>query len=226
MEGNVLYGKKYTACGDSFTEGDFTNSPTEDYRFEEGLYAGCHKVYPYFIGRRNNMEVINLGFCGSTLATGNGGSTPLSRRLDTIPLDSDYVTIKIGINDACRQMPLGSIDDTEDGTFYGAWNCVLDYLTDKLPYAKIGIIVSNGIPEIAYVKATIECAKKWGIPYLDLATDPKLPVMLLTSRTDVCKVVKERRIRDFAVVANTNNHPNAKGHEFESYIIENWMRGI
>lgn len=226
MEGNVLYGKKYVACGDSFTEGDFNNSPVSDNQFEDGLYAGCNKVYPYYIGRRNNMEVINLGICGSTLT--NGGSNPLCCRLDAIPLDADYITIKIGINDGVKhqKMPLGTIDDTENTTFYGAWNCMLDYLTDKMPYAKIGIIVSNGMDTADQAVATIECAKKWGIAYLDLATDEKLPVMLRTLRTDVCEAVKERRIRDFAVAPGTNHHPNAKAHEFESYIIENWMRGL
>ena len=73
---NPLYGKKYVACGDSFTEGDFTGSMTDDYIFTEGDYKGCKKVYPYYIGRRNKMTVINEAKCGSTLTM--GGRKPLS----------------------------------------------------------------------------------------------------------------------------------------------------
>ena len=35
------------------------------------------------------------------------------------------------------------IEDTENTTFYGAWNVVLDYLTLNRPNAKIGIIVES-----------------------------------------------------------------------------------
>lgn len=227
LSGNSLYGKKYVACGDSFTEGDFTNSPTNDYVFTDGDYAGCNKVYPYYIGRRNKMTVINEAICGSTLT--NGGANPLSAdRLYAIPLDADYVTIKIGINDdsSHQNMPIGTIDDTTNRTFYGAWNVVLDYLTTNLPYAKIGIIVTNGTKQ-NIVDATIASAKKWGIPYINLATDDKLPVMLRTLRTDVCDEMKEKRNKAFSVAWDGGNkHPNAKAHEFESYIIENWMRSI
>ena len=67
QKSNVLWGKKWVACGDSFTEGDFTNSPDEDFIFTEGLYQGEKKVYPFFIGRRNHMTIINEAKCGSTM---------------------------------------------------------------------------------------------------------------------------------------------------------------
>ena len=222
---NPLYGKKYVACGDSFTEGDFTGSLTDDFIFTEGDYAGCKKVYPYYIGRRNKMTVINEAKCGSTLTA--LGRKPLSGdRLYAIPKDADYITIKIGINDDERhqKMPVGTVDDTDNTTFCGAWNFVLDYLTANLPYAKIGIIVTNGATR-PIVDATIAAAKKWGIPYIDLATDHKLPLMLRSLREDVCDEAKARRDEAFRV-SPTNGHPNERAHEFESYIIENWMKSI
>jgi len=45
QKSNILWGKKWVACGDSFTEGDFTDSPDTDLTFTEGLYEGekkCH----------------------------------------------------------------------------------------------------------------------------------------------------------------------------------------
>ena len=46
---NVLWGKKWVACGDSFTEGDFRDSQEAELKFTEGLYTGEKKVYPFFI---------------------------------------------------------------------------------------------------------------------------------------------------------------------------------
>ena len=222
---NPLYGKKYVACGDSFTEGDFKGSVTDDYIFTEGDYEGCKKVYPFYIGRRNKMTVVNEAKCGSTLTM--GGRKPLSGdRLYAIPADADYITIKIGINDdeKHQKMPIGTIDDEENTTFCGAWNVVLGYLTENFPDARIGIIVTNGATR-PIVDATIEAAKKWGIPYIDLATDESLPLMLRSLREDVSEEEKIKRNEEFRV-SSTNGHPNERAHEFESYIIENWMKSL
>ena len=222
---NPLCGKKYVACGDSFTEGDFKGSVTDDYRFTEGDYAGCKKVYPFYIGRRNKMTVINEAKCGSTLTF--GGRNPLSGdRLYAIPADADYITVKIGINDdeKHQKMPIGSIDDEKNTTFCGAWNVVLGYLTENFPDTKIGIIVTNGATR-PIVDATIAAAKKWGIPYIDLATDESLPLMLRSLREDVSEEEKIKRNEEFRV-SSTNGHPNERAHEFESCIIENWMKSL
>ena len=52
--GNLLYGKKWTVCGDSFTEGVSGNTYTE------GRFAGQNIAYPYFIAERNNMEIVKF----------------------------------------------------------------------------------------------------------------------------------------------------------------------
>ena len=51
-------------------------------------------------------------------------------------------------------------------------------------------------------------------------------MMLLRSlREDVTEEEKAEKDREFRV-GDTNGHPNATAHEFESYIIENWMKSI
>ena len=130
LRSNVLWEKKWVSCGDSFTEGDFKTSE-EEYIFSDGLYQGQKKVYPFFIGRRNHMTVINEAKCGSTM-------TDLSTRKDAfsierykrIPEDADYITLCFGINDddSHQKAPLGTIEDTSTNTFFGAWNTVLAYL--------------------------------------------------------------------------------------------------
>ena len=62
---NVLWGKKYIACGDSFTEGDFNHWVDENglaKRESPVIYDkewGMYKTYPWQIGKRNNMTIIN-----------------------------------------------------------------------------------------------------------------------------------------------------------------------
>ena len=40
---NILYGKKWAVCGDSFTNGDFSGGYSET--FEDGPFAGKYKTY-------------------------------------------------------------------------------------------------------------------------------------------------------------------------------------
>jgi hypothetical protein len=227
-ESNVLYAKKWVACGDSFTQGDFTNSPTSDYTIESGRYKGRYKVYPYLIGDRNNMNIVNEAIGGSTLTyvdgTRNEFSTP-NGRYTKIPLDADYITIKLGINDSNVKATIGTIDDTTNETFYGAWNIVLEYLITNYPYAKIGIIVTNG-SNVDYANATIAIAEKWGVPYLNESTGVDVPTLHRSDKT-LPNSVKEAKLNAFAVNRSAGNtHPNAKAHEYESTFIEAWLRTL
>lgn len=224
---NVLYGKKWVACGDSFTHGDFNNSLTSDYIFTDGKYKGHYKVYPFFIGNRNNMEIVNEAINGSTM-TYIGGSrhefSMVNGRYTQIPSDADYITLYFGINDNNIQAPIGSIDDTENTTFYGAWNIVMEYLITNHPLAKIGIIITNG-STIEYVNAEIAIAEKWGIPYLNMATGVQVPTMDRTNK-DLPQSISLVRHNTFCVNPNNNGHPNEKAHEYESTFIENWLRTL
>lgn len=227
----VLAGKKWVACGDSFTHGDFTDSPTDDYTIESGKYAGQYKVYPFLIGNRNGMTIVNEAVNGSTLTHIEGRDTAFSdNRYKQIPEDADYITIKIGINDdsSHRNVPIGTISDATNDTFYGAWNVVLDYLIQHHPQAKIGIIVTNG-SNLAIVDATIAIAKKWGIAYLNEATDEKCSFVFRSNRSDVVSSVKVFRDNYWHVSnepGHLNYHPNANAHEYESTVIESWLRTL
>ena len=227
---DVLYNKKYVALGDSFTHGDFSNSPTNNYYIEDGLYQGQYKVYPYLIGNRCLMQVTNLAVNGMSLAQYGNSSNVLSKDgglYTQIPLDTDYITIKIGINDDNNSVPIGDINDTSNTTFYGAWNKILPYLIQKHPQAKIGLIVTNGIqsrPE--WAEATINIAKKYGLAYLDEATDYKVPTLIRTNKTLIPQSINTIRNNQWFVDPSMNWHPNEKCHDFESYIVENFLRSL
>ena len=228
--GNVLNGKKWVACGDSFTHGDYSNSPVNDYTLRTGKYAGQLKVYPFLIGNRNNMEIVNEAVNGSSMAYKDGTRFEFSLpngRYTKIPTDADYITLKFGINDDSNHLniPIGTIDDATNATFYGAWNIVMDYIITHHPQAKIGIIITNG-STLPYVEATIAIAKKWGISYLNEATDEQCSFMFRSLRTNVKQSVRTFRDNQWFVDAQLNNHPNAKAHEYESYVVENWLRSL
>ena len=242
---NVLYGKKWAVCGDSFTNGDWSGS-TEQHTIKGGKYDGQNAVYGYLIGNRNNMEIQHMAFGGRTLATPSVISshncfTDLSSVLNYTEIDSDadYITMYFGINDSHNapsasgsdgetlvgEIPLGTINDTTANTFYGAWNIALPYLVEHHPYAKIGIIVSNGCDNDNYRIATIDCAKKWGIPYIDLNGDERTPMMNRSTNPNISSQMKTLKNNAFRV-SSTNAHPNAKAHEYESWFIENFLRSL
>lgn len=222
---DYLYGKKWYACGDSFTEGAFEGS-TEEYTFSDAPYQGENKVYPFFIGRRTGMDIHNIAVGGMAICPTNRPNNYFSPAIyESIPADADYITLAFGINDGHVSNPIGSIDDATNATFYGAWNVVMDYLITNHPYAKIGIIVMNGLDSDDYAQAMYAIAHKWGVPYLNMWSGEQVPVMNRSGRTDVKASVKALRSYYFRV-SESNLHPNVKAHEYESTFIEAWLRTL
>lgn len=226
--GDILYNKKWAICGDSFSAGDFSGLSNEDTKLTDGPYKGKNKVYGYLIGTRVGMIIQDLTACGRTLSAPsdtsftNIFSTDMYKSIDD---DVDYITLYFGINDSHKNVPIGTINDKTNTTFCGAWNVVLEYLMANRPYAHIGILVSNGCDTDEYPKATIEIAKKWGIPYIDLNGDEHTPVMIRSTNSKIASSVRVQKTKTFRVSA-TNQHPNIKAHEYESTFIENFLRSI
>ncbi len=243
MNSNLLCGKKWAACGDSFTNGDFHGAPEGEPLFTEGPFAGKRRTYDYLIAERNGMLLQHLAVGGMTLATPAEEGFTNCFSLDTyrqIDPDADYITLYFGINDSHHRpkstgddgevkkgiIPLGSPDDTGTDTFCGAWNVVLSYLIEHHPFAHIGILISNGCETEDYRLAEIRAAKKFGIPYLDLNGDERCPVMGRSTNSAIAKELRHFRTRLFAVDPPRNTHPNALAHEYESRFIENWLRSL
>lgn len=235
QESNVLWGKKWFATGDSFTSG---GSVEDDKYFTDGPYEGKIKTYPLFIARRNNMDCINDAISGSIMALSKNHladpenvdintKRPFSyQRYLSIPEDVDYITLWFGINDASNTN-LGTIDDTTNETFYGAWNVVMEWILTNRPWAHVGIIITNGSSK-AYREAEREIAKKWGIPYLDMMGDDQVPVMTLGREDGLCTTAYNLRRSTFSVghTPNGDSHPCWQAHEYESTFIEAFLRGL
>ena len=237
---NILEGKKWAYCGDSFSAGGYSSAEkTEnDVMPAESKFAGKNKVYGYIIADRNNMTIQDFAAGGRTMATPADGSFTncFSLLYKNIDPDVDYITTYFGINDSHHvpggsagdgedntgEIPIGNIDDNDTSTFCGAYNVVMEYLLQNYPFAHIGIIVSNGCDTPEYAEKTIQIAKKWGIPYIDLN---EAPVMIRSQSSTVSSTAKNI-VNLKQRISSTNMHPNTKAHEYESTFIENFLRSL
>ncbi len=244
---NVLWGKKWAVCGDSFTDGG-----TETI-LNEGRYFGKQYTYPYIIGNRQNMEIECFFRGGRTMGYPSDGTFQNSLTCPTsdayyqnIPEDVDYITIYLGINDSHHArgssstdgeditgvIPIGGVDDTDVSTYCGAYNTVLAWLVENRPFAHIGILVSNGCDTPEYRSVQIAIAKKYGIPYIDLNGDDKTPVMIRSQNQEIAQTVRDivtrKQAADFdgSKTGTVNLHPNDDAQLYESYFIEDFLRRI
>ena len=243
---NYLYKKKWVVCGDSFTNDGGTGT-----KMPSGVYKGQPYTYPWIIGTRQNMEIVKFFGGGRTLAFpaepgtfANSLTNPsASYYYQNIPSDVDYITFYLGINDehhatgggdgedSTGVIPLGTIDDNDTTTYYGAWNVVLTWLITNRPNAHIGIIVTNGLSIEGYRTAQIAIARKYGIPFIDLNGDDRTPAMLRSVNPNIPSTIKQALIAKWAVDptgtgGTVNTHPNDAAQLFESTFIENFLRSI
>ena len=237
---NILYGKKWCVCGDSFTLGDFTgyvdpegHSGTESDAYDSEM--GMYKTYPWWIARRNNMNLVMIAQNGNDFTKISGATRPFSDKTSSknytqIPADADYVTIWFGLNENnLTAEQIGTSADTTNVTLWGAYYVVLNSILTNNPFAKIGVFISDGaVPGSItqeYHDALIDICKYWAIPCLDLRNGYNVP-MGLGGRLDSCSS-KSRVLRKEAFqVSPSNLHPNVKAHEYRSTFIENFLRSL
>lgn len=229
--GNVLYHKKIAFCGDSFTEASNLGKTLYD------NFIGCYKSFGWRIANRNKMKLYHDGISGSTMHVVNEES-PRDRypfayeRYKNVPVDCDYIILQFGLNEfniADSDTTKGTKDSTDTTTMWGSWNTVLGYLIENHPTARIGIIMSDAWMPQSYYTALKEICEWWGIPLLDLGGDPNVPVMNGGRRAGSGLILnpKVAELRNATFYnADGDAHPNDKGHEWRSTVIENWIRSL
>ena len=209
---NELLGKKYVACGDSFTRGDATPA------------TSC---YPYLISQRNNMTLVNMSANGTYIHNGSDGFTNPAKTYyyQNIPADADFITIAYGLNEIST--PKGDKTSSDNTTIWGAWNEVLGWLTANRPHAKIGIISNDAWITYEFRNLLQEIAAYWGVAFLDLKEYGK-PMLIsgkFTEDGDVSSVAKNARTTQYCI-SSQNGHPNVEGQLVRSWIIEDFLRGM
>ena len=131
---NPYYGLKYAALGDSITYGYRPrNDPSGD--------TGAIDSYAKVTARNLGMSFYNYGISSSTVAYVEDHN-PMSRRFNDLPNDADVITIMGGANDIRQGVPVGTMDDRDDSTFYGALH-VIFYGLYKKYYIDQGIDVGS-----------------------------------------------------------------------------------
>lgn len=229
--GNVLYHKKIAFCGDSFTEATNLGKTLYD------NFIGCYKSFGWRIANRNKMRLYHDGISGSTMHVVNkenpNDRSPFAyERYKNVPVDCDYIILQFGLNEsgiADSDATKGTKDSADTTTMWGAWNTVLGYLIENHPTARIGIIMSDAWMPQSYYTTLKEICEWWGIPLLDLGGNPNVPVMNGGRRVG-CGLTLNPKVAELRNAtfynADGDAHPNDKGHEWRSTVIENWIRSL
>lgn len=122
-----FFGKKIGAIGDSITWG-FTprndpNGGTTGAQLSSWLVLAAQKL---------GMTAFNYGISGSTLgANSAGANSPFSRRYQNMIDDLDVICVMGGTNDVRKGVPIGTMADRVDTTYYGALHVICQGLIDK-----------------------------------------------------------------------------------------------
>ena len=182
-----LLGKKINFLGDSITEGHGTSDwQTKPY----------HQLLKASVGLK---EARNYGKGGTKIArlpviTENPFDQDFNLRVEKMDTDADAVVVFGGTNDYGNgQAPLGTIDDMDVFTFYGAVRILCVNLIKKYPSAAIVFITplhrwneDGGVgtwkpegveqrPLCDYAKAVKEVCERFSVPVLDLFGAGQMP---------------------------------------------------
>lgn len=151
---------KWACMGDSLTA---VNDRTSVHYFD-------------YISYKTGIKITNLGAGGTGFMKDYAGSPAYMDRVDTIPLDSDVITIMGSGNDL--SLPLGTPSDNTNATICGCINITIQRIFARKVTYNLGIITpcpwqgynpaddTNAMAK--YSEAIVQICKNWGIPCLDL----------------------------------------------------------
>ena len=200
--------------------------------------SGTDKIYYQYLEENLGLEAVSaMGVAGSCIsATSDYGQSnqPLINRYQKIP-SADLILIFMGTNDYGHETPLGSINDTEDVSFYGALNVLVPALVANHPNSKIVFVTPlhrygfgtskilgtpftyDSLPNGAgatledYVEALKTVCSNNGVSVIDLYTECTLDPSN--------EQVRSNYMPD-------GLHPNANGHEVIAEIMESHIRNF
>lgn len=216
-----LKGKKINFLGDSITE---------------GAAASCkEKIYHQVMKEKYGLaEARNYGIGGTRIARQSKKSSEekfdrdFCMRVDEMSPDADIVIVFGGTNDFGHgDAPIGSFDDRDVYTFYGACHVLMQMLIEKYidsviviatPLHRVGDTNPKGenketaiAPLKRYVEVIREVAEYYSLPVVDLYSisglQPELPV------------IKEK-------YCNDGLHPNDAGHAIIAERIGNFLLSL
>lgn len=218
-----LYQKRLALDGDSICQG-----------------AGHSGGYGKIIAERNNMSFENIGVGGGTVTAetyyDDGQKRHwITRSIERLDENADYVLLCGGVNDASLGVPLGRMTDgfcapLDDTTFYGAFEAMLKKLITKFHGKKVGYIAVHQMtplfracndPENSYYWAAKRCCEKWGVPFCDL--NVSCPAFAFFKQEDG----PLWELRRSYTYNGDGWHPNEQGYlKYYCDKIEAWMKTL
>ena len=204
------YGKSIAIIGDSFTDAAFQTQYT--------------KYYEYIKKILGIDTVLNYGQAGTCIAKKDSNTTnSFINRYSTVDKNADIVLVFGGTNDYGKNIPLGTLDSTDNTTFYGALKEIGEYLIDT--FAGKPVIFSTPLMRVSpcdgrttesypaneqkndlglkledYVNAMIQVCNMYAIPICDLYHNSGLNPRNRTSTI-------------YTTCFADGIHPNNKGYE-------------
>lgn len=206
-------GLKWCAFGDSLTD--------------SATLGVANYNYTNFVSKNLGLTLTNCGKGGTGyLANNNNSGLPFWQRVNTIPSDTDILTIFGSFNDMfMSNYNLGTINDTGTDTVYGAIKKMVTEafkVNDKIRVALITPTPwsgrwrgnpTNGENVIKYVQAIIDVANYYSIPCLNLFDCSNLRPW-------------DNAFNSKYYLNADGTHPNTEGHKFIAPKIENFIKSI
>lgn len=164
---NKYRGKKIAFLGDSVTQGLTWNGSAQVY---------VEKPYPMTVAEKLNCECQNVGHSSYPISS-IGKAQCFNTTYSEIALDTDYIFVFGGTNDYQYSVPVGTIADREDISFYGAVFSLINKIRTRNPNAKLVFftplhrsdeIKSDGTKLIDYVNAIRDMCELCSIKVVDL----------------------------------------------------------
>ena len=223
---SFLAGKKWTSCGDSYTDSTFFNSVT-DIITEDGAFKGEKAYYDRIIANKTGINLIHKAVTGSYMTTNHlNGTQNLSfidgiiNRYDSIPLDSDIITIAYGLNEISQ--PLGNKTSTDTSTIWGAYNLVLGWIKTNIPTAKIGIIAMDGWMTEELALTLRDIATYWNCGFFNMYDFPQVCYIgRPLANVNQALISIQNAWADFG-----NSHPSSLAQYARSGMIKNFLENL
>lgn len=147
--------------------------------------AGYEGGYGKIIAEENDMIYENIAVGGGTVAYAGTNVHCISRTVNNMRSDADYIILDGGGNDADSGIPTGTLSTgytatLDDTTFAGAFEAMLKAALERFPGKKIGYIFihkcatgfdSRNTSESSFYMIAKKACEKWGIPYIDLNSE-------------------------------------------------------
>lgn len=223
---NPYKGKIWTALGDDMT----VLSPNSL------LYTPNRRNYMYWVNQKLEFSTLNiLGLDGSTLSTCKTVPNSFTQRMKSIPENSNLITVFGGYNDLwLDNSKLGTIDDMDTNTIYGALNTLATYLlmnhpksiivfftmlhwtwerdgrSDNAPYVKN----QNGVTTELINQAIRDVCAKYSIPVIDLEKNSGIFPGTFDQTTNTAT-----KFPHFNYYTYDGLHLNERGHQKISNLI-------